>query len=108
MPAFYHTTLGALLAEDEKRIIGVLITGAGTANLGEHLHTQTHAWQKEIVILKAAASDLVRRIPESRQWGLLIEYPIPRRQRRIDGVILAGDIIAVLEFKVGANSYDAS
>lgn len=108
MPAFYHTTLGALLGEDEQRIIGLLITGAGTANLGEHLHTQTRAWQKEIVILKAAASELVARLPESREWGVLLEYPIPRRQRRLDGVILAGDLIVVLEFKVGADTYDAS
>src|SRR5258705_10674054 len=98
MPAFYHTTLSALLGEDEQRIIGVLITGAGTANLGEHLHTQTRAWQKQIAILKAAASELIARIPESREWGLLLEYPIPRRRRRIDGAVLAGDIVIVLEF----------
>ena len=108
MPAFYHTPLGALLAEDEQRIIGLLITGSGTANLGEHLHTQTRAWQKEVVVLKAAAAELVARIPESREWGVLLEYPIPRRQRRLDGVILASDIIIVLEFKVGADTYDAS
>jgi len=88
MPAFYHTKLGALLAEDEQRIIGLLITGADTANLGEHLHTQTRAWQKEIGLLKAAASELVAKIPESREWGLLLEYPIPRRRKRIDGVVL--------------------
>lgn len=108
MPAFYHSTLGALLAEDEQRIIGLLITGAGTANLGEHLHTQTRAWQKEIAILKSTAVDLAAKIPESREWGVLLEYPIPRRRKRIDGVVLAGDIIIVLEFKVGADTYDAS
>ena len=85
MPAFYSTTLGALLAEDEQRIIGLLITGSGSANLGEHLHTQTRAWQKEITILKATASELVAQIPASKNWGLLLEYPIPRRQKRIDG-----------------------
>ena len=104
MPAFHHTTLGALLAEDEQRIIGLLITGAGTANIGEHLHTQTRAWQTEIAILQAAASELLARIPESGQWGLLPEYPIPRRQRRLDAVVLAGDVVIVLEFKVGANT----
>ncbi len=108
MPAFHHTTLGALLAEDEQRIIGLLITGAGTANIGEHLHTQTRAWQTEIAILQAAASELLARIPESGQWGLLLEYPIPRRQRRLDAVVLAGDVVIVLEFKVGANTYDSS
>jgi hypothetical protein len=108
MPAFYTTTLGTLLAEDEQKILGALISGAGNANLGEHLHTQTRSWQREVTILKATASELLRIIPESSEWGLLLEYPIPRRQKRIDGIILAGDIIVVLEFKVGATTYDAS
>lgn len=106
MPAFYRTTLGALVAEDEQRIIGLLITGSGSANLGEHLHTQTRAWQKEITILKATAAELVAQIPASKHWGLLLEYPIPRRQKRIDGVVLADELIFVLEFKVGADTYE--
>ena len=106
MPAFYSTTLGALVAEDEQRIIGLLLTGSGSANFGEHLHTQTRAWQKEIAILKATASELLAKIPASKHWSLFLEYPIPRRQKRIDGVVLADELIFVLEFKVGADTYE--
>jgi hypothetical protein len=108
MAAFYHTTAGALVAEDHDKIIGKLITGAGTANLGEHLHTQTRAWRRAVVVLQAAALELLAKKPACREWGILLEYPIPRRQRRIDAVLLAEDIIIVLEFKVGAESYDPS
>jgi hypothetical protein len=37
-------------------------------------------------------------------WGLLMEFPIPRRQQRIDLVVLARDIIFVVEFKSGLSN----
>jgi len=33
--------------------------------------------------------------------GVLLEFPIPRRQQRVDVVLLARDLIFVLEFKGG-------
>jgi hypothetical protein len=35
-----------------------------------------------------------------------LEYPIPRRGKRIDAVILAEDLIVVVEFKCGSRKYD--
>ena len=35
-----------------------------------------------------------------------MEYPIPRRGRRIDAVIIIEDLIIVVEFKCGARKYD--
>jgi len=108
MPAFYETSFGAIESEAEQQVIGALITSAGGANIGEHLHTQTRAWQSEVALLKATASELFARIPGARNWGLLLEYPIPRRNKRIDCVILASDLVIVLEFKVGADSYESA
>jgi hypothetical protein len=39
-------------------------------------------------------------------WHLVLEYPIPRRGKRIDAVILADTLILVVEFKCGARRYD--
>ena len=47
----------------------------------------------------------MRQVPSAGDWALLIEYGIPRRQRRIDVVLLADTVVFVLEFKVGATSY---
>lgn len=55
----------------------------------------------QLPILRAAlTSDF------ARDCYLLLEYPIPRRGKRIDAVILVHDIILVLEFKCGARTYD--
>ncbi len=40
--------------------------------------------------------------------GLLLEYEIPRRDRRIDVVLLAGSLVIVLEFKTGDSGDEAS
>ncbi len=108
MPAFYQTDLGAFLGEDPNKVLGLLISAAGIANVGNHFHDQTRAWEKEIAIIKATVGQIAAISPSSKSWGLFFEYPIPRRNKRLDVVILAEDIIFVLEFKAGAETYDAS
>lgn len=108
MPAYYQTTLGTFIKEHDDTILAALIQGASLSNIGQHFHTQTVAWKKQIEILRTTLYDVHRKLIGADQWGLLFEYPIPRRQKRIDSVILAGDVIIPLEFKVGADAYDAS
>lgn len=43
---------------------------------------------------------------ETSEFGLLLEYEIPRRAVRPDAVLLIGDCVFVLEFKVGAERFD--
>src|SRR6476469_4630757 len=42
---------------------------------------------------------------ESSNWSILLEYPLYRLRRRIDVVILARDLIVVVEYKVGAENF---
>lgn len=108
MPAFYRGTFGSILADDSETVLGHLIRGAGHANIGEHLHDQTRAWEREIEILKHLATDLTSVVDEAKTWGLFLEYPIPRRQKRLDVVLVAGGLICAFEFKIGARGYDAA
>ena len=62
---------------------------------------QLEAWRQQVTILRSALTPQF-----ARNWHLLLEYPIPRRGKRIDAVILAGDLILVVEFKCGARKYD--
>ena len=38
-------------------------------------------------------------MPSAGEWGILLEFPIPRRQQRIDAILLSSHLIFVLEFK---------
>lgn len=98
MPTFYREFLPTFLADDAERILGQLVGGSASLGFADLKQKQTKAWQKEIVVLKTAAAALAS-VPGSASWALLLEYPIPRRQKRIDAVLLAADVIFCLEFK---------
>ena len=60
--------------------------------------SQIEAWHSEISVLK----HVLVRLP----GHVLLEFDIPRMGRRIDAVVITGAIVFVLEFKVGADSFD--
>ena len=96
MAAFYRAVLTDFLADSPKEILGALLHSYQHNELQKR---QTKAWEKEIAILKATCAELIRLAPSSANWSLLLEYPIPRRPKRLDAVLLAADIIFCLEFK---------
>jgi hypothetical protein len=67
-----------------------------------HHTKQTEAWQSELELLGRLAAQLPSVVPASRNWWLLLEYEIPRRGKRPDAILLADDLIFVIEFKIGA------
>lgn len=99
MPAYYRATLAEFLTDNPERILGVLALRSAEQGFTDLKQRQTRAWQKQIAALAATAATLIGAIPGSRNWGFLMEYPIPRRQKRIDAVLLAVDVIFCLEFK---------
>ncbi len=44
----------------------------------------------------------MRHVPSAKHWSALFEFDIPRRAKRPDLILLACDLIFVLEFKFGA------
>jgi hypothetical protein len=100
VPALYHAPVAEFLTHDEDLIVGRLSAVAGRA-LTELAAEQLEAWRQQIAILRSAL-----RPHYSRNWHLLLEYPIPRRGKRIDAVILVEDLILVVEFKCGSRKYD--
>ena len=47
---------------------------------------------------------IVKDLPEASDWWLFFEFQLPRRQKRLDLVILAKDRIIIGEFKTGAGT----
>jgi hypothetical protein len=94
--AYYHALVSDFLKDDDERILGVLTT--------EHHHAleepQRWAWLRQLSILKAS---LVGR-PNAR---LFLEFYIPRMGKRADAVLLAENVVFVIEFKVGAREHSS-
>lgn len=100
MSALYHAKLSEFLLQDPTLVVGHL------SGLAKYAHTeikaeQLQAWHEQITILHEALDR-----HSARSWHLLFEYPIPRRGKRIDVIILAGDVILVIEFKCGSKRFD--
>lgn len=101
MPAFYINSIKAFIDDDPRRIVGILTSESGIAGFYQQQHTQTLAWGKQINILKECLSFL----SSEYNGSVLLEYPIPRRAKRIDTVLLVNNLIFVIEFKIGAMDY---
>ncbi len=108
MPAYYRASFTEFLAQSDAEILGTLAAAQGVEGHAIAFNAQTPAWQEQLVALRSACNWLRGRHPSSSNWSLLLEYPIPRRQKRIDTVILSAQHIYCLEFKTGAHKLPQS
>jgi len=105
MSAWYQINLDRFLKVNRESIVGDLARYAGDRNLPPNPETQ-ESWRNTIDGLRASSKAWIAQNPEASDWTLLLEYEVPRRSRRIDGVLLAHDLIVLMEFKDGATTYD--
>lgn len=108
MPAFYRATLQEFLSEDPKRVLGLIHEQSSRSGFTDLKERQSKAWQVQLELLCHSCVELLSRFPDAKEWGMLFEYPIPRRQKRVDVVLLARDVILCLEFKTGETQYQKS
>jgi hypothetical protein len=103
LPAYYRRTIAEFLQASPSEVLGELTSGNRQFGFSEVEGEAIDAWQEETICLKDQLAQLSKSLRGALQWGLLLEFPIPRRQRRIDAVLLAGQLIFVLEFKSGTS-----
>ncbi len=92
--AYYNATASNFLKDDSERILGVLTAGHHHA-LEEQ---QRWAWLQQISILKTSLASR----PDAR---VFLEFYIPRMGKRADAVLIAKNIVFVVEFKAGASGH---
>lgn len=101
-------TLADFQQADDAQVLGALTASVASTGIQTTRTTQIDSWKQQILILRRTATGLTEANPAAASWHLILEYELPRRQKRPDAVLLASDVILVVEFKVGANSFDAS
>jgi hypothetical protein len=72
--------------------------GFGTTTLN------TFSWQQEIMELQTAFRRLTEVSPSASKWQILLEYVLPIIGQRVDCVVLADDLIYVIEYKGGPST----
>jgi hypothetical protein len=101
-------TLSAFLSADEAQLLGELTDSVASTGIQSTRTTQIDTWKAQIALLKHCADELIGQCEAAKRWYLVLEFELPRRQKRPDAVLLADDVILVVEFKVGSPSHDAS
>ncbi len=95
MRAFYSAHKSKFISDTNEQILGEL----AQANHFSLDINQKNAWIEEIDILKDEMKDI-------EDFTIFIEFTIPRMGKRADAIIVISNLIFVIEFKVGSNSFD--
>lgn len=107
MAAYYTETLENHQETSEEQIHRLLV-GEYINNHPEVTPQQNQTWKDHIKINKEQFKKLLDLSPEAKDWGVLYEYNIPRRSKRIDVVLLSKNVIYVIEFKDNSTKYSPS
>lgn len=104
MVAFYSNNVATFLRDQPARIVGSLSTAIIKQFSGDESRQLT-SWIEEVQVLQGCLDDCITEFEAAKNWGILLEFPLLRLQKRLDVVLLVGETVVVLEFKVGATSY---
>ncbi len=99
MPAFYRAPLVAFISSSDSELTGLLSIAYARDGYTDQKSRQTLAWAQDLFHLREAFVRLVDLRPDAIHWTVLLEFNIPRKMRRIDVVLLAGDHVILLELK---------
>ena len=107
MASFYRARVEEFLEQNEEQILARLGIAYAARGYTSQYSDQTLTWQRDIRLLRRSLEQCVTRSDSAKSWGLLLEFSIPRKEMRIDAVLLIRDVIVVLEAKTGQAALQA-
>jgi hypothetical protein len=90
--------------EPPEDVVGRLTTAAAERRLDPNPESVA-AWFTTTELLRRVASAVIACVPDSGSWQLCLEFELPRRRRRVDAVLLARDLIILVEVKAGSDAF---
>ena len=101
MASFYLSTVEQFLSQSPDVLLAQLSTAYAHRGFTSQYADQTLTWQRDIQSLQQALSVCDERSHSVIGWGIILEFSIPRKEKRIDIVLLVRDTIAIIEAKTG-------
>jgi len=95
--SYFSSKIIEFISTDEHEILGKLTS---SENIFSITPKTTYAWQGEISVIKNSLADI--------DGHIHFEYVIPRMGKRVDVLLVIQNVIFIIEFKVGSDTYDAS
>jgi hypothetical protein len=101
MASFYQGTVAEFLAQTDEHVLALLSVAYANRGFTSQYSDQTLTWARDISALRDTLKRCLDDLDSAKFWGLLLEFSIPRKELRIDAVLLVGDVIIILEAKSG-------
>ncbi len=101
MPAFFQSKVCEFLSLSDSELVGMLARGYAAARFTDMKTAQTESWAADCVKLREALRSAVDADIAACRWDLLLEFAIPRKEKRVDAILLLNGRIVVIEFKSG-------
>ena len=95
--SYFNCSISDFIKMSNEEILGQLVSSEKIFNITPK---STYAWEGEISILKNSLTDL--------SGFIHFEFIIPRMGKRVDVLLIIKNIIFIVEFKVGSESYDGA
>ncbi len=105
--AWWVGTVAGLARSEDEQIVAQLASAAADRGLPPKPE-QMESWRSTIKILRESLTSDGGPDHRWEELGLVLEFEIPRRARRIDLVLVSNESVLVVEMKVGATSFDRS
>jgi hypothetical protein len=102
MASFYHSTVAEFLAHSDEFILTRLSTEYALRGYTRQYSDQTLTWERDLRSLRATLEQCIAASADASRWGLILEFYIPKKELRIDIVLLVQETIVIIEAKTGA------
>ena len=107
MASFYRATVGEFLAQTPEYVLARLATAYANRGYTSQYSDQTLTWERDLVSLRKVLEVCAASTEQALSWGLLFEFSIPRKELRIDAILLVRDVVVILEAKTGDGAFAA-
>jgi Uncharacterized conserved protein (DUF2075) len=102
MVAYASYTAQNFLETPDDVIFARLVQSDAVSGFSQFSHKQGWSWGEAIRLVKSACQELISADDRYSLVGVVLEYRIPRREKRLDAAFLFCNTVAVIEFKAGS------
>ncbi len=101
MASFYRTTAEEFIVQADAYVIAQMAVAYANRGYTSQYSDQTLTWERDIRSLKQSLRECLAKSSSARSWGVILEFSIPRKELRIDAVLLIRETVVILEAKSG-------
>jgi len=101
MASFYRSNVTEFLALSEEQLLAKLSIAYANRGYTSQYSDQTLTWERDIRSLRLTLDECIQKDVAAGNWGILLEFSIPRKEARIDVVLLINYQIVIIEAKSG-------